>query len=188
MMDEDASAPPAAAGRVRYRWMRKDDIPQVQAIDQLSFSLPWPANAFHYELEHNQLSLVWVAEIEDRPPGSEASQGEAGPAEGWRVAGVLVVWLIIDEAHIATIAVHPDYRKRGIARKLLQIGLQEALKREMLCATLEVRASNTAAQKLYQDFGFEIVGVRPHYYRDNNEDALIMTAQADKIKLPKERM
>jgi ribosomal-protein-alanine N-acetyltransferase len=88
---------------------------------------------------------------------------------------MVVVWLIVDEAHIATLAVHPDYRGRRIARRLVKVALKEAILRGMNQATLEVRANNLAAQNLYRQLGFEIVGNRPRYYRDNNEDALIMT-------------
>jgi ribosomal-protein-alanine N-acetyltransferase len=158
--------------------MQKADIAAVREIDQLSFTLPWPANAFNYELEQNQLSLLWVAEA---PLSAEnVPETENSAAAGSRqVVGVIVVWLVIDEAHIATIAVHPEYRRQGIARRLLSVALDEVQRREMVSATLEVRSSNTAAQNLYKDFGFDIVGLRPHYYRDNNEDALIMTAQLD---------
>jgi ribosomal-protein-alanine N-acetyltransferase len=89
---------------------------------------------------------------------------------------MIVVWLVVDEAHIATIAVHPDYRGQGIAQELLCAGLIESIERGMRSATLEVRAHNLAAQSLYRRFRFDEAGVRPRYYRDNFEDALIMTA------------
>jgi ribosomal-protein-alanine N-acetyltransferase len=136
--------------------MRLDDIPEVLAIDQLSFSMPWPKKAYQYELTENPSSLLWVAQAHS-------------------VVGMIVVWLIVDEAHIATIAVHPDWRRQGIGKYLLNAGLRGAVARGMKSATLEVRKSNTSAQALYQSFGFEIVGVRPHYYKDNQEDACIMT-------------
>src|SRR4030067_1421735 len=88
---------------------------------------------------------------------------------------MIVMWLIVDEAHIATLAVEPEYRRQGIGRNLLATALREAAHIGMREATLEVRANNLAAQRLYQKFMFEIVGFRPHYYRDNSEDALIMT-------------
>jgi len=88
---------------------------------------------------------------------------------------VIVVWFIIDEAHIATLAVHPSYRGFGVAKCLLTTALKSALDKGMKLATLEVRANNHAAQALYRHFGFENVGQRRRYYRDNNEDAIIMT-------------
>ena len=177
-MTEKIPARPNMTSQVHIRPMQIADIAAVREIDQLSFSLPWPANAFNYELEQNQYSLLWVAEA--TPAAENVSETANAAATGNRqVMGVIVVWLVIDEAHIATIAVHPEYRRQGIARRLLSVALDEVQRREMVSATLEVRASNTAAQKLYKDFGFDIVGLRPRYYRDNNEDALIMTVQLD---------
>jgi ribosomal-protein-alanine N-acetyltransferase len=152
---------------LQIRRMEERDLEQAQAIDRLSFSLPWPASAYRYELKENPHSMQWVAvapEIVD--PGN--SQG--------RVVGVIVVWLILDEAHIAPLAVHPDYRGRGISRDLLAEALIGAIQRGARQATLEVRAGNIAAQRLYDSFHFAVVGRRPRYYKDNHEDALIMTA------------
>jgi len=145
----------------RIRAMQTGDLVQVQYIDRNSFSLPWPTSAYNYELTNPQ-SLLWVAEIpgEEKPP---------------KIIGMIVMWLIVDEAHIATLAVEPEYRRQGIGRNLLAIALREAAHIGMREATLEVRANNLEAQSLYQKFKFEIVGFRPHYYRDNSEDALIMT-------------
>jgi ribosomal-protein-alanine N-acetyltransferase len=148
--------------QVAIRLMQTSDLEQVQAIDQLSFSMPWPASAYEYELLENPYSLLWVAEI--------PQHGKA-PV----LVGVVVVWLILDEAHIASIAVHPDYRSQGTAQLLLANVLREAIQKGSQLATLEVRARNLIAQRLYQRFKFEVIGKRVHYYRDNNEDALIMT-------------
>jgi ribosomal-protein-alanine N-acetyltransferase len=143
--------------------MQMDDLEYVLEIDRLSFSLPWPASAYHYELNENPRSLLYVAEA-------------AQPDGNGRVVGMVVVWMVLDEGHIANIAVHPEYRSRGIGRRLLVTALQEAIQKGARQATLEVRLSNIAAQNLYRQFGFDVAGSRPHYYRDNNEDALIMTA------------
>jgi ribosomal-protein-alanine N-acetyltransferase len=148
--------------RVVIRPMQLSDQAQVHTIDQHSFSMPWPASAYEYELNENPYSLLWVAE--SYPEGR-------GPI----VVGIIVVWLILDEAHIASIAVHPDYRSQGIARMLLITALREAIQKGSQIATLEVRAQNLIAQSLYKRFKFEVVGKRVRYYRDNNEDALIMT-------------
>lgn len=146
------------------RKMRTEDIPEVTLIDQASFSLPWPANAYEYELKRNENSLVYVAELGEDTPHT-------------KLIGVIVVWLILDEAHIATLAVHPDYRQQGVAQKMLLYALIQSAKRGAQKATLEVREHNHIAQHLYQRFGFKKVGRRKHYYRDNNEDALIMTVE-----------
>ena len=86
-----------------------------------------------------------------------------------------MVWLVVDEAHIATIAVDPDFRRRAIGRRLLNTALFTSWRKGMLRATLEVRAGNLIAQNLYRSLGFTEVGRRYHYYRDNNEDALLLT-------------
>jgi ribosomal-protein-alanine N-acetyltransferase len=100
------------------------------------------------------------------------------------------VWLILDQAHIATLAVHPDYRGKGIAADLLIKVLVEAVNRGARRAMLEVRASNQIAQSLYKDYGFEIVNRRRRYYRDNDEDALLMNLDNldDLIKRENEKL
>jgi ribosomal-protein-alanine N-acetyltransferase len=128
----------------------------------MSFSMPWPESSFRYELLENRRSVQRVAEMK-MPNGS------------WLLVGEIIVWMVIDEAHIATIAVHPDYRGRGISKLLLVSILMEACTQGMRMSTLEVRQSNAIAQNLYAWFGFEVVGNRPHYYKDNNENALIMS-------------
>ncbi len=88
---------------------------------------------------------------------------------------MIVVWLIVDEAHIATIAVHPDFRRRGIARELMVTAIRECITHGAVSATLEVRQHNLGAITLYRQLGFEAVGRRPRYYQDTHEDAIIMT-------------
>ncbi len=146
------------------RKMRLEDIAEVTKIDQASFSLPWPENAYAYELRRDLNSLVYVAEIEE-------NDGQM------KLIGVIVVWLILDEAHVATLAVHPDFRHQGVAQRMLLYALIQSAKRGALKATLEVRENNLIAQHLYQRFGFKVVGRRKGYYRDNHEDALIMTVE-----------
>lgn len=147
---------------LRIRPMTIGDIERVHLIDQLSFSLPWPVKSYQFELNENPNSLSWVAEF-TLPDGSV------------EIEGMIVVWLVVDEAHIATLAVHPEKRGLGIGKKLLATALEETIPRGTHSATLEVRDGNLAAQQLYRQFGFTIVGRRTHYYRGNNEDAIIMT-------------
>ena len=82
---------------------------------------------------------------------------------------------MVDEAHVTTFAIHPDWRRRRLGERLLLALLDAAIDRRAAEATLEVRLSNLAARRLYEKFGFRPVGIRPRYYTDNNEDALIMT-------------
>lgn len=147
---------------ITIRQMTLNDVEQVHAIDVASFSMPWTERSFRFELTENTNSRLYVAEMRS---------GGAAP----RLAGMIVIWMILDEAHIGTIAVHPDFRRLGIGRRLLAVALLEAAKEQAKQAFLEVRRSNEAAQALYAAFGFEVVGVRPRYYRDNHEDALLMT-------------
>jgi ribosomal-protein-alanine N-acetyltransferase len=156
--------------RFSIRPMTEGDLEQVVAIDQLSFSLPWPPHSFRYELLENEASRQWVAEVQ--------AAGEAP-----KVIAMIVVWLILDEAHIATIAVHPEYRGRNIGRAILLTALRECAAQGARSATLEVRERNSVALDMYAKLGFEIVGRRKHYYQDTNEDAILMTLFPDRSLL-----
>jgi len=158
---------------IKVRQMIKEDLAQVQAIDRISFSLPWPAKAFEYELKNNipgkpGRSIQWVAECTNL-------NDDLGKRKS--IFGMIIAWFIIDEVHIATLAVHPDHRRKGIARTLVSHVLQEAQNLGFNKVTLEVRAGNLQAQELYKQFGFKYAGVRRRYYKDNNEDAYIMNLQ-----------
>lgn len=139
------------------RRMIEADLAVVQQIDRSSFSLPWPERAFHFELNSNPASRCWVAE------------------EDGQVTAMLVIWMIVDEAHIATLATHADHRRKGIGRKLLVKALEKAAQEGAQRAFLEVRAGNEAAQAMYRELGFVEDGRRKRYYRDNGEDAILMS-------------
>ncbi len=157
--------------QVILRPMRLADVEAVHAIDALSFSLPWSERSYRFELTENHSASLYVAEH------------QVSETERW-VVGMIATWLILDEAHIGTIAVHPDFRGHGIGRRLLAHCLYEMVSRGAEQAMLEVRRSNLTAQRLYERFGFEVVGIRPRYYHDNQEDALLMTLKRlDKDKL-----
>lgn len=141
------------------RRMRLDDLSLVQAIDEISFSSPWSKNAFRFELLKNPNGHSWVALL------------------GAELVGFLVCWLVIDEAHLATIAVHPKFRGQGISKALVITGLCDLISKGASIATLEVRAGNNIAQRLYHHFGFKEVGLRKGYYQDTHEDALLMTVE-----------
>lgn len=145
---------------VIIRKMTVDDVPLVAQLDRLSFSLPWPESAFRYEVEENPSARCWVAATDDG-----------------RIAAMIVSWIIVDEVHIATLATHPDFRRRGLGGRLLQEALREARAAGVRRALLEVRAGNEAALALYRKFGFQVTGRRPRYYKDNGEDAILMTLE-----------
>ena len=85
--------------------------------------------------------------------------------------------LIVDEAHVATVATDPEYRRQGIAKRLLAHALRQIMREGARSSFLEVRESNLAAQEMYRKFGYEVTGRRRHYYRDNDEDALLMSLE-----------
>jgi ribosomal-protein-alanine N-acetyltransferase len=162
-----------ASNPYTIRPMRVEDLEQVVAIDQLSFSLPWPPHSFRYELLDNDASRQWVAEAQ--------SAGEDFTTTP-KVIALLVAWRILDEAHIATIAVHPDYRGRGIGRQILLAALRQCAAEGARSATLEVRERNAVAIDMYRKLGFAEVGRRKHYYQDTNEDAILMTLGAQELE------
>jgi ribosomal-protein-alanine N-acetyltransferase len=139
------------------RKMQLEDIDQVVTIDEDSFSLPWPPRSFKFELTDNPASRSWVAEIEGQ------------------VVGMVVAWMIVDEIHIATIATHNNFRRQGIGEKLLIHTLQSAKEEGAITSFLEVRESNRFARQMYNKFGYVEVGRRKHYYKDNSEDAILMS-------------
>ncbi len=151
----------ARVAEVVIRPMTLDDLPQVLEIDRLSFPIPWPERSYRFELSENPSSTLLVA-----------TRQEAGRTS---LAGYIGYWLIVDEVHISTLAVHPRFRRQGIGSELLEAALERAARKGADFATLEVRVSNQAAIDLYHRFGFHVVGRRAKYYRDNDEDALLMT-------------
>ncbi len=143
--------------KVSIRKMTLEDVPVVARLDHMSFSLPWPEYAFYYEIKDNSAARCFVAET------------DAG-----QVVGMVISWVILDELHIATLAVHPDYRRQGIGEQILEAALRDGRQVGTRYALLEVRVGNEAAQNLYRKFGFKVVGRRRRYYKDNGEDAILM--------------
>ena len=145
------------------RKMELEDVEEVVAIDDASFSMPWPPRSYQFELTEKPASRSWVAELDGQ------------------VVGMLVAWLIVDEIHIATIATHNDFRRQGIGEKLLMHTLKSAKEEDVVTSFLEVRESNVFARGMYDKFGYVEVGRRKHYYRDNDEDAILMSLDLDDI-------
>jgi len=145
--------------KLRVEPMGLEDVPDVHRIEAASFPMPWPDYAFRQELQTNRLAHSLVVRA-----GSETV------AYGG-------LWLLVDEAHITTFAVLPEWRRRGIGGWLMVALMDLALRLNARVMTLEVRLSNRPARDLYAHFGFKPVGVRPRYYSDNGEDALIMTTE-----------
>lgn len=145
--------------------MEDRDVPAVMAIERASFDAGWPATAFEHELSGNPMARYIVAEQAAGPGGLPDLIGFGG------------LWLMLDEAHVVTVAVLPHQRRRSVGRLLVHGLIEVARSNQMSVATLECRESNTAARRLYASYGFYEVGLRKHYYSDNQEDAIIMTTE-----------
>ena len=186
--------------------MRLEHIPAVSAIEKLSFPQPWPQNAYRREITENRMAHYIVArrlsetspsETESEPPRAQLPQsgdligrlkGLLKPAEPARsaeleeelrsIVGYAGIWVMTDEAHITTIASHPDMRGKGIGEFLLVALIHRGIEIGARWMTLEVRASNSVAQNLYRKYTFKEMGVRRRYYSDNGEDALVMWTDA----------
>lgn len=145
--------------RMRVEPMTVDDVPDVHRIERASFPVPWPDYAFRQELQANRLAHYMVVRV------LEETVAYGG------------LWMMVDEAHVTTFAVLPQWRRHGVGGRLLLEMAHLARDLGARVMTLEVRLSNAPARSLYQQFGFRPVGVRPRYYSDNGEDALIMTTE-----------
>jgi ribosomal-protein-alanine N-acetyltransferase len=161
--------------------MTMGDIEAVHEIERLCFITPWPTFAFEQELRGNRLARYVVA--------------RAATAHGDEVVGFAGLWLMVDEGHITTFAVHPDWRRQGVGARMLLRLVDIAAELHAARMTLEVRVSNDAAQELYRRFGFSIAGTRVRYYTDDGEDAFVMTTPAlsepamrDIVTLERERL
>jgi len=146
--------------------MRPEDLDAVAEIDRLSFPRPWSRRSYEHELFINNLARLWVAERAD---------------DVRQILGSIVAWYVLDEIHIATLSIHPESRRHGVAQVLVAAALREGIAGGATMAALEVRLSNEAAILLYRKFGFEITGRRKRYYRDNDEDALLMSVGGLKV-------
>lgn len=144
------------AGELYIATMEPIHLDGVMAIEQACFFSPWSRATFLREITENPYAIYLVA------------------LSSHQVAGYSGAWLVVDEAHITNIAVAKNWRRRGVAKRLLDRLLTLAREQDIRRVTLEVRRSNEAAQNLYQSLGFYSAGVRPGYYTDNSEDAVIM--------------
>ncbi len=140
---------------LHFEDLREERIPAILEIEARTNGSPWSERAFHNELLHEDRIFI-VALL------------------GSAVVGYGGVWLIVDEAHVTTLAVDESSRRLGVGEKLMRQLLERSRGRGMTCSTLEVRAGNEAAIKLYEKLGYVQVGVRKGYYPDNKEDAIVM--------------
>lgn len=150
--------------------MRLEHVPSVLHVESLCFVTPWPRNAFQNELTENKLAHYFVG-----------YSGEELVAYGG-------LWVILEDAHITTVAVHPAQQRQRYGERILIRLLDEAIERGACWITLEVRESNVAAQNLYKKYGFTVVNTRRGYYSDNDENALVMWAGNLKSAIFQERL
>jgi [ribosomal protein S18]-alanine N-acetyltransferase len=155
------------SSQVAIDLMSKTDIPEILEIERESFSSPWTEGMFAKELNSSHSLCICV-----RMNSGNKSM----------IAAYIIFWLIADEAHLHNLAVKKEYRRQGLALMLLEAMKEIARKNEIVSLTLEVRESNIEAIKLYRKCGFVVKGVRPLYYTDTNEDALIMWADIHPVR------
>ncbi|HEV2014296.1 MAG TPA: ribosomal protein S18-alanine N-acetyltransferase [Candidatus Dormibacteraeota bacterium] len=144
--------------------MREDDIPEVQAIEREIFPTPWPRNAYYRELHHNRSAYYLVLRRDEE------------------IVGYAGLWKMSDEAHVTTVGVRANQQGKGYGHALMAALIQRAYQLGSRWLTLEVRPSNEVAVRLYEKFGFKVIGRRRGYYTDNNEDAIVMWS--DSIQAP----
>jgi len=148
-------------GGISIEKMSGADLPEIMKIERASFPVPWSEALFRQELQF-ALSRSLVAKSEE--------------GAGRETVGYIIYWIIFDEIHVNNLAVRSDFKREGIASRLVKAALQKAFAEGAVWCTLEVRVSNEAARRLYEKFGFAVRGVRPRYYAESGEDALVMWA------------
>lgn len=154
----ERTAPAPAALELTIRRARTpDDLAAVDALQRQTFTNPWGTEAIRWELENTDVSRLYVMHV-----------------SGGALVGYCACWMVFDELHINSLAIDLEWRRRGMARRLLAHVLDEAAGSGANAATLEVRRSNTAARGLYEGLGFTVEGVRRDYYQDPREDAIVL--------------
>ena len=183
------------------RQMRREDLAQIAGIDREAFPTQWPPANYRRELENRLAHYIVACDDGKKVEGSEveATQedgfsllvarikrlfnhnrffgNDLPPSSTEYVVGFAGIWVMVDEAHITNIAMRESYRRQGVGELLLISIIDLAIKLSSRYITLEVRASNTAAQSLYLKHGFTQAGLRRGYYTDNGEDAILMTTE-----------
>jgi len=147
--------------------MTRDDIDQVIAIEQVSFTMPWSRNLFLSEFRNPKVSLMLAAR---------------SPEQGGKVIGYIVCWVVADELHILDLAMLPAWRRQGIARQLVLAAVRQGARRGASRAFLEVRTSNEAAFSLYEGLGFARTIVREGYYDQPIENAVVMSLEREGVE------
>ena len=177
------------SGGVQIDLMRHEDIPSVRYVERRCFDSPWPRNAFNAELRRSDSACYLVLRLGEpvKSPGGPLPPARIGGIlrrlagrEDWNeqnLVGFIGAWFLVDEVHITTIAVDPDYQSLGLGRLMLLLVTELGRSRGMKRLTLEVRESNQRARSIYRRMGFFEKAVRKRYYSDNREDAIVMWSE-----------
>ena len=136
--------------------MTEEHIEQVLQVEEACFSIPWTREDFQREMKENKMAIYRIAVLDDK------------------IVGYAGMWHVVTVGNITNVAVLEQYRRRGVAKALMEEIINIAQQKQMIGITLEVRISNIAAQKLYTKYGFRPEGFRKNYYQDTKEDAVIM--------------
>ncbi|NMO16737.1 ribosomal protein S18-alanine N-acetyltransferase [Pyxidicoccus fallax] len=158
-MREDS--PPGPKHGFSIRQMMVEDLPAVMALEKQAFKNPWSPELLQRELQHEWSTILLV---------EEEVPGQGSPV----LLGLAIFWIVHDEVHVLNVATAPAHRRRGVARAVMDEVLARGKARRCTLATLEVRRSNEPAIQLYRSLGFRPVGIRPNYYVDEGEDAIVM--------------
>lgn len=142
--------------KIIIREMKEKDLERIMEVEKGAFTTPWSRDSFLLEITKNQLAKYFIAQVND------ITVGYGG------------IWLILDEGHITNIAVDKEYRGLGIGEKILEALIDICKMKEIIAMTLEVRENNEPAKSLYKKHGFVEYGIRPNYYADDNENAIVM--------------
>jgi len=165
----ESTVPPIRvnSSELEFRRMRDSDVPGIMEIEAVSFGRHhWSPESFHNEM-NNQIGRYYVLLHHQKDENADNTTP--------KLIGYAGFWMIIDEAHITTIAVHPNYRGNSLGELLLIRMTERCFGSSIHWMTLEVRVGNYTAQNLYYKYGYQSMGIRKKYYQDNLEDALIMT-------------
>ena len=155
---------------VRIERMTVHHISAVMAIDEQGYGDPWSATTWHKEMrDDDRLHLVAITDRE------QASNNSESDGEGERVVGHVGLLYLVGMAHVSNVAVDPEYQHQGVATRLLIELLDRAREHGSTAVTLEARAANKRAHRLYSRLGFQPLGITPDYYTEPSEDALVMS-------------
>lgn len=147
-------------GTARIRAMESADLPRVMEVERLAYTMPWTEATFRGLLRRRDADL-FVAEMDGL------------------IAGYAVFWAVLDQGELGNVASAPEFRRRGVARALIDAVLARAAERGVREVFLEVRISNAGARRLYESYGFKEVGRRRNYYTEPMEDALVMKREVE---------